>query len=135
MIQDKGERITFQKQDDNNITINEEEVAASPTGTHPEDMSEGVIGTKADRNERIYDVKEAAFPDNTLPDDMEVVVGDGKNDKNDRLDDEKEAACPDDTTPDDTEVGVGDKKMTRMINLIMKKRKHVQMTLLLMIWR
>ena len=59
-IQDKGERITSQKQDNKNITINEEEVAASPTGTHPEDMGEGVSGTKADRNERIYDVKEAA---------------------------------------------------------------------------
>ena len=43
-IQDKGEKITSQKQDDKNITINEEEVAASPTGTHPEDMGEGVSG-------------------------------------------------------------------------------------------
>ena len=49
-IQDKGEKITDQKQDDKNITINEEEVAASPTGTHPEDMGEGVSGAKADRN-------------------------------------------------------------------------------------
>ena len=49
-IQDKGKKITSQKQDDKNITINEEEVAASPTGTHPEDMGEGVSGAKADRN-------------------------------------------------------------------------------------
>ena len=43
---------------------------------------------------------------------------------NDKLDDEKESACLDDTTPADMEVGVGDKKMTRMIDLIMKKRQH-----------
>ena len=78
-IQDKGERTPYQKQYDKNITINEEEVAASPIGTHPEDMGEGVSGTKADRNERIYDVKEAACPDDTTPDDMVVVVGDEKN--------------------------------------------------------
>ena len=134
-IQDKGERITSQKKDDKNITINEEEVTSYPTGTHPEDMGEGVSRTKADRNERIYDVREAACPDNTPPGDMELVVGDEKNDKNDRLDDEKEAACLDDTTPDDMEVGVGDKKMTRMIDLMMKNRQHAHMTLLLMIWR
>ena len=90
-IQDKGEKITYQKQDDKNITINEEEVAASPTGTHQEDMGEGVSGTKSDSNEIIYDVKEAGYPDNSPPDDMEVLLGDEKNDKNDRLDDEKEA--------------------------------------------
>ena len=72
-IQDKGEIITSPKQDDKNITINEEELAASPTGTHPEDVGEGVSGTKDDRNERIYDVKESACPDNSPPDDMVVV--------------------------------------------------------------
>ena len=51
---------------------------------------------------------------------------------NDRLDDEKEVACLDDTTPADMEVGAGE-KMTIMINLIMKKRQHAQMTILLMI--
>ena len=66
---------------------------------------------------------------------MEVGLGDEKNDKNDRLDDEKEAACLDDTTPADTEVGVCDEKMTRMIELMMKKSQHAKMTLLLMIWR
>ena len=64
---------------------------------------------------------------------MEVGVGDKKNDKNDRFDDEKYPACQYDTTPDDMEVGVGDKKMTRMIDLMMKKRQHAQMTLLLLI--
>ena len=49
--------MTSPKRDDKNITINEEEVAASPTGTHPEDMGEGVSGTNSDSNERIYDVK------------------------------------------------------------------------------
>ena len=86
-IQDKGEIITYHKQDDKNITINKEEVAPSLTGKNPEDMGEGVSGTKADRNERIYYVKEAGFPDNSPPDDMEVLLGDEKNDKNDRLDD------------------------------------------------
>ena len=51
-------------------------MAASPTGTHPEYMGEGVSGTKADRNEIIYDVKEAACPDNIPPDDMVVVFVD-----------------------------------------------------------
>ena len=54
-------------------------MAASPTGTHPEDMGECVSGTKADRNESTYYVKEAAFPDNSPPDDMVVVVGYEKN--------------------------------------------------------
>ena len=58
---------------------------------------------------------------------MEVGAGDGKNDKNDKLDDEKNKACPDDTTPDDMEVGAGDEKMTRMIDLMMKKRQNAQM--------
>ena len=58
-IQDKGEKIPSQKQDDKNITINEEEVAASPIGTHPDGMGEGVSETKDDRNERIYAEKEA----------------------------------------------------------------------------
>ena len=53
MIKDKGETISSQKQDDNNITINEEEVAASPICTHPDDMGEGVSETKTDRNEGI----------------------------------------------------------------------------------
>ena len=78
-------------------------MAASPTGTHPEDMGEAVSGTKADSNERIYYVKKAACPDNSPPDDMVAVVG--------------------------------HEKMTRMIDLRMKKRQHAQMTLLLMIWR
>ena len=47
-----------------------------------------------------------------------------KNDMNDRLDDEKEAACQDETNPADMEVGVGDKKMTRMIDLMVKKSQH-----------
>ena len=47
-----------------------------------------------------------------------------KNDMNDRLDDEKESACLYDTTPDDMEVVVGDEKMTRIIDLMMKKRQH-----------
>ena len=49
MIQDKGERIPSQKQDNKNIKINEEEVAASPIGTHPDDMVEDVSDTKDDR--------------------------------------------------------------------------------------
>ena len=53
-------------------------MAASLTGTHPEDMGEGVSGTKADRNERMYYVKKSACPDNIPPYDMEVVVGDEK---------------------------------------------------------
>ena len=35
-IQDKGEKIPYQKQDDKNTTIGEEEVAASPDGTQPD---------------------------------------------------------------------------------------------------
>ena len=77
-------------------------MAASPTVTHPEDMGEGVSGTKADRNEIIYKVKEAGCPDNSPPYDMEVLLG--------------------------------DEKMTRMMDLMMKKRHHAHMTLLLMIW-
>ena len=37
-IQDKGEKIPSQKQYNKNIIINEEEVAASPKCTHPDDM-------------------------------------------------------------------------------------------------
>ena len=44
-IHDKGEKIPSQKQDDKNITIDEEEVAAFPDGTHPDDMEEGVSET------------------------------------------------------------------------------------------
>ena len=45
-IQDKGEKIASQKQDALNITINEEEVAACPYGTPPDDMEEGVSEKK-----------------------------------------------------------------------------------------
>ena len=51
-IQDKGEKIASQKQYDKNITIDEEEVAASPDGTPPDDMEEGVSETKDDNNEK-----------------------------------------------------------------------------------
>ena len=54
-IQDKGEIIPSQKQDHKNITIDEEEVAASPDGTHPDDMGEGVSETKDDKNDKIYE--------------------------------------------------------------------------------
>ena len=59
-VQDKGENIGSQKQDNKNITIDEGKVAASPIGTHPDDMIGGVSETKDDRNERIYDEKETA---------------------------------------------------------------------------
>ena len=103
--------------------------------TTPDDMEVRVGDEKNDKNDRIDDEKEAACPDVTTSDNMEVGVGDKKDDNNDRLDDEKEAACPDDTPPDDMEVGLGDEKMTRMIYLMMKKRQHAQITLILMIWR
>ena len=53
-IQDKGEKIPSQKQDDKNITINEEEVSAAPIGTHPDDIGEGVSETKDDKNDNFY---------------------------------------------------------------------------------
>ena len=56
-----------------------------------------------------------------------------KADRNEIIYDVKEAACPDNTPPDDMEVGLGDEKMTRMIDLMIKKRQYSQMTLLLMI--
>ena len=59
-----------------------EEVAASPIGTHPDDMGEGVSETKDDRNEIINEEKEAKCPDDTPPDDMEEGVSDAKDDKN-----------------------------------------------------
>ena len=81
-------------------------MAASPYGTHPDDMDEGVSETKDDNNEKLYkeqdekspdvpypvdmeegDEKEAAWPDNTPPDDMEEGVSETKDDKNDILDD------------------------------------------------
>ena len=79
---------------------------------------------KNDKYDRLDDEKEAACPDDTTPDDMEVGAGDDKNDNNDKLYDEKEASCLDDTTPVDMEVGAGEKKMTRMIDLMMKKWQH-----------
>ena len=93
-IQNKEEEIHSQKQDDKNITIDEEEVAASPYGTHPDDMGEGVSETKDDKNEIIYEEKEAACPDDTPPDDMEVGVADAKDDKDERLDDERRGSMP-----------------------------------------
>ena len=45
-IQDKGEKIVSQKQDDKNVTIDEEEVAACPDGTPPDDTEEGVSEKK-----------------------------------------------------------------------------------------
>ena len=65
-IQDKGEKITSQKQDDKNITINEEEVAACPDGTPPDDMEVGVGDKKYDKNDRLDDEKEAKCPYDTF---------------------------------------------------------------------
>ena len=48
-IQDKGEKIASQKQDDKNVAINEEEVTACPDGTPPDDMEEGVSEKKDDK--------------------------------------------------------------------------------------
>ena len=85
---------------------------------------------------RIDEGKEAACPDGTTPDDMKEGVGEKKtDDKNVIIDKVKETACPDGTPPDDMEKGVGEKKMTRMSELTRKKMQHVQMALLLVIWR
>ena len=73
-IQDKGEIIPSQKQDDKKITIDEEEVASSLDGTHPDDMEEGVSETKYDKNEKIYEGKDEKCSDVPSPVDMKEDV-------------------------------------------------------------
>ena len=41
-LQNKGEKVTSQKQDDKNVRIDEGKVAACPDGTPPDDIKEGV---------------------------------------------------------------------------------------------
>ena len=67
-----------QKQDDKNVRIDEEKVAACPDVTPPDDMEEGVGDEKYDNTERLDDEKEAVCPYVTPPDDMEEGVGDEK---------------------------------------------------------
>ena len=54
-----------------NENIYEEKDAASPDGTPPDDMEEGIRDEKDDKNKRMYAEKEAKCPDFTPPDDME----------------------------------------------------------------
>ena len=70
-IQDKEEKRPSQKQDDNIITINEEEEAAFLDGTHPDDMDQGVITTKDDKNDKFHEEKDEKYPDVPSPVDME----------------------------------------------------------------
>ena len=44
-LQNKGEKLTSQKQDDKKVIIDEEKEAACPYGTPPDDMEE-VVGEK-----------------------------------------------------------------------------------------
>ena len=53
-------------------------MAASPIGTHPDDMGEGVSETKNYMNEIIYEEKETKCPDVTSPDDKEKGVSEEK---------------------------------------------------------
>ena len=41
-LQNKGEKVTSQEQDEKNVRIDEEKEAACPDGTPPDDMEEGV---------------------------------------------------------------------------------------------
>ena len=66
-------------------------MAASPIGTHPDDMGEGVSETKSDRNERNYEGKEAKCPDVTCSDDKEKGLSEEKVRNNKRNYYEKEA--------------------------------------------
>ena len=90
-IQDKGEKNHSQKQNYKNITIDVEEVAASPDGTHPDDMQVGVSETKDNKNEKNYGEKYEKYPDVPSPVDMEEGVGDEKFDNTERIDEKKEA--------------------------------------------
>ena len=63
--------MTSKKQDNKNVTIDEEEVAASPDGTPPDDMEEGVSETKDDKNEKKNEEKDEKYPDVTSHVDMD----------------------------------------------------------------
>ena len=65
---------------------------ASPDGTHPDDMEEGVSETKDDKNENVYEEQYEKYPDVPSPVDMEE--GDEKYDNTERLDEKKEAKGP-----------------------------------------
>ena len=44
---------------------------ASPDGTHPDDMGEGVSETKDDKNDKFYEEQDEKYPDFPSPVDME----------------------------------------------------------------
>ena len=69
-LQNKREKLTSQKQDDQNVRIDKERVAACPYVTPPDDMEEGVCDEKDDNTEILDEGKEAKFPDVTSPIDM-----------------------------------------------------------------
>ena len=111
---------------------NDETFSSSYFLKEPIETVESIVTRLEDINtERI----QAGCPDNIPPEDIQVIIGDEKNDNNDRIDDEKEASFPDDTTPDDMDVVNDDDKNDKKDKRMMKKMKHTQMTLLLMIWR
>ena len=64
-------------------------MAASPDGTHPYDMGEGVSETRDDRNEKNYEEQDEKYPDVPSPDDMEEGVSETKDDKNENFNEEK----------------------------------------------
>ena len=95
-------------------------------------MGDGFYETKDEKNDKFNEEQDEKYPDVLYPVDMEE--GDEKDDNTERFDEKKEAKGPYDNPPINMEESVHDKKMTRMIDLMMKKRHRAQMTLLLMIW-
>ena len=86
------EKIPSQKQDDKNITIDEEEVAASPDGTHLDDMGEGVSETKDEKNDKFHEEQDEKYPD--FPSPVDIEEGAEKYDNTEILDEKKEAKGP-----------------------------------------
>ena len=80
----KERKIASQKQDDKNVKIYEEEVAACPDGTPPDDTEEGVSEKKL-QEWKFNEGKNVKFPDVTSLDDMEKGVGDEYDDNTGRL--------------------------------------------------
>ena len=56
-LQNKGEKLTYQKQDDKNVKIDEEQDAEFLDVTPPDYMEEGISDEKYDKNERIDEEK------------------------------------------------------------------------------
>ena len=67
-------------------------MAASPDGTHPDDMGGGVSEKKDEKNDKCYEEQDEKYPD--VPSPVYMEEGGEKDDNTERLDEKKRGKSP-----------------------------------------